>query len=147
MAVALRHIPGVATTACAMLCLLTAGCQGSPTIDVDLQFDIVDALPQGTSQVKICVTDGVFETFGSAAGSYAVTGLFVDEEIEVTVNALDDQGIVLGITGPLVLTEAYTAAEFNAIGCESGGCVLCESSGRLPTATEETLVLGVRFVG
>ena len=143
MATAVRNLLRVVCSLAAVMC---AGCDGSPGTSVDLHLDIMAALPVEAEQVRVCVTDGTFETFGAAAGTYAITGLFVNESVEVTVNALGIDGDVLGFAGPVVLAEEYTIADFNSTGCEAGGCVLCESSGKIPAEGDLSRVLGVRFL-
>ena len=144
MAAAIRNLLGVVWRGLLATVVLT-GCDGSPGTSVDLHLDILSSLSADAEQVRICVTDGVFETFGAAAGTYAITGLFADDLVEVTVNALDFDGDVLGFAGPIVLTEEYNIVNFNLTGCETGGCGLCESSGKMPEQGDPTRVLGVRF--
>ena len=146
MATAIRNLLGVAWRGGCLAAVVLTGCDGSPGTSVDWQLDVLAPLPTDAAQVRICVTDGVFGTFGAAAGTYAITGLFVDESVEVTVNALDLDGGVLGFAGPVELTEEYNIVDFNSTGCETGSCGLCESSGKMPEEGEPSRVLGVRFL-
>lgn len=118
--------------------LLLVGCGRTAHTPVDLQLDVELALPAEAERVRVCVTDGVEETFGAASGHFAVTGLPVVDP-EVSIDVLSSDNTLLLTVGPNVLVESYTEVG------ESTRSNECEAPGVPPPLGEPSHVLGIRF--
>jgi len=121
-----------------------AGCQGSPAKSVDLQLDILSALPSNASAVRICIVDGTSNRFAAASGNYAVTGLSVGVVHEVIVDVMDESERLIASTSEVLLNHPYNDALLQM--CDDVSCTPCTSDGDVPAEDEWSHTLGVRFL-
>jgi len=114
-------------------------------VAVDLQVDVDAPLPDEAEWVRLCITDGVHEEFGAGDGRYALPGVEADPEL--TVQVLDEQRLIVGGAGPVLVDEDHHVVPYLELGCDGGHpvCSACEGEGRPPPEGEPSWVLGLRF--
>ncbi|HJN76428.1 MAG TPA: hypothetical protein QGF58_21045 [Myxococcota bacterium] len=120
---------------------LAVACSAVEYRDADLQLDLLGDLPEEAEQIRVCVADVGEQTFGARLdGRFAVTGLYAEEAVDVTVDIVDVDDTMLERATVEGLTDY---AEVEPRDCE--GCEGCAEVDDFAAAGGETWVLAVRF--
>lgn len=121
--------------------MLAVACSAVEYRDADLQLDLLGEVPEDAEQVRVCVADVGEQSFGARIdGRFAVTGLYANEPVDVTIDLLDADAAVLARAEAADL-DGY--AELESRQCE--GCEVCSEADNFAPAGGETWVLAVRF--
>ena len=119
---------------------LVSSCTATEHTPVDLQLDLRGEQPLSTDTLRICATNGVEREFAVGDGRVVVTGLSARVDPEITVDVLDQSGMVTRRYGPTVLIAEYTVVD--AVSDEAKPCT---GTGTVPALGDDSLILGVRF--
>lgn len=109
----------------------------------DLQVDVQAGIPDDAEQARLCVAGVGFREEGAGNGRLAFPGLPPDVNALLTVELLDEAGAVVGRSLPVTLRPEVP---YQQTGFEPADGVPCEATGNLAPASEEGLLLVVRFV-
>ncbi|MBT3218721.1 MAG: hypothetical protein HN348_06485 [Proteobacteria bacterium] len=107
---------------------------------MDFQLDLLGELPTSTDALRVCASSGVEREFAVGDGRIVVTGLPPTFDPEVTVDVLDESGLVRHRYGPTVLIGEYTTVDPVSDETEP-----CSGSGTVLPAGDDSRILGVRF--
>lgn len=124
------------------------GCASEAYDRADLQLDVDAPLPVASATLHLCASasDGSAGfgelDLGAGNGRAAFTGLLAGAELQVTVQALDADGLVLGSARGLLGGDdvRYVLAPWSET-----DTTLCRDRGQRAPADAETWLLGVRF--
>lgn len=121
--------------------LLLGGCAGVDYRPVDLQLDVLGAVPAEAETIRMCV-EGVGElTEGAGNGRVVYAGLRTDSVAQVTLSFETETGDVIGGAGPVELDADTPWAEVE----QDDRAEACTATAFDVPASEAGWALGVRF--
>lgn len=136
----------------ALLALVLGGCRGVEYRAADLQLDVLERVPDTAETVRICV-DGVGEqVFGARFnGRFALTGLPTGRTYDVSLDALDADGELVGAWRGVVsgygVADARCQAPADDTGDTEPACAPCQAQGGFVQPGEDSWLLAVHFSG
>lgn len=110
---------------------------------VDLELDVLGALPVDAETIHMCVEGSGELSEGAGNGRVMFAGLHADQPATITLAFVDDAGGVIGGVGPVDLDDLTPWAE----AAQDDRAEDCVADGTTTTADEASWVLGIRFTG
>ena len=119
------------------------GCGSVAYRPVDLEIDVIGAVPAEAETIHMCVEGSGELSEGAGNGRVLFAGLHTDHTATITLAFFTDTGEVIGGAGPIDLDEATPWAEVE----QDDRADDCVAEGTTTTADEASWVLGTRFTG
>ncbi len=117
------------------------GCASITYSPIDLQLDVVGAVPNDAQTIDMCVEGAGLLSEGAGNGRVMFAGLPADVATTVTLDFTDTSGAVIGGVGPVVFDvgTAWVQAP------QDKRTTPCAADGQPVSSDEASWVLGTRF--